>query len=154
MIRLLWPFLPLPPWDARWDSARKGHWGERAVTRHLWRRGYRPLAHRWVSAGDSDIDLIMGTREMLLFAEVKLRRDGDPEPWAEVHHPDRVARLRGAVGEYLRHTRQTTVTIRIDGYLVIPTFLNPRQPRIEAREGYIAPTAVPGWRGIIPAGAE
>lgn len=146
----LFPILPNAAWDPRWDAPTRGLWGERAVARHLWRNGYRLLEHRWQSPSGSDIDLVAATDELLVFVEVKLRGPADAEPWAEVHAPERVARLREAIGAYLRATRQQTVTLRCDAWLVTPDPARPRHPVLQSQEDYILPTAIPSWRGIPP----
>lgn len=144
------PLLPLAPFDRTWSAAARGLWGERAAARHLWRRGWRLLAHRHTTSDRLDIDLVMSNDAAILFVEVKVRHAADENPWRDIHDPHRIQNLQTAAGHYLATTHQQTVNIRFDALLVLPIPTAPRRPRIEHEEDYINPRGVPGWRGIPP----
>ncbi len=144
------PWWPPAPFDARWHSEQRGLWGEHAVARHLWRKGWRVLEHRWKAVDGSDIDLVLADEQRLLFAEVKVRTrfgEGD-DPWAEVFDPERQKNLLFAAGDYLRATRQPFAALRFDAYLVKPLPSRRRDPEILVETDYLDPAAVPGWRGL------
>jgi Holliday junction resolvase-like predicted endonuclease len=143
------PIWPLEPYDERWSAPRRGLWAERAVARQLWLANWQIRAHRWMPTTlSTDIDLVAANRTTLLFAEIKCRQPHDNDPWAEVLAPERVERLRKGIAEYLRTTRQLTVNLQVDGFLVIPSDTNKRRPVIERREAYLPARTIPGWLGI------
>ncbi|MCC5876673.1 MAG: YraN family protein [Candidatus Sumerlaeia bacterium] len=127
------------------DVHQAGSWAEQVVAHHLWRRGHRTVAHRWVGPDKSDIDLIAANRHYLLFCEVKLRTD--PEVfWEDVLNEERLRRFAGSVGQYLRETSQRMVSIRCAAFLVRP---NNHPPTVEVMPDYINLRTVPGWRGRL-----
>lgn len=147
MRSIAFPLLANEPFDDRWNVHQRGLWGERAVSRFLWRRGWRVDAHRWKATSDSDIDLVVAGDAMLIFAEVKLRAARDPDPYADALSPERMGRFRRAIGDYLIATEQPFVAFRVHAFLVVPSPHAPRDPAISMLRDYINPISVPGWRG-------
>ena len=143
------PILPNPPFDPAWHTHQRGLWGERAVARMLWRRGWRLEAHRWKGARNTDIDLVVANDDLLLFAEVKLRTAHDPDPYADALAPERITRLRRTIGDYLARTEQPFVAFRVHAFLVVPSEGTPREPRVSVLRDYINPASVGSWRGAL-----
>lgn len=143
---IFFPIWPDRPWSPYWDSDQMGFWGERAVARRLWQQGWGVRAHRWAGADGSDIDLVVANDDRLLFCEIKLRTDNDPDPWAALRQPERRARLAETIGAYLIATRQRQVSLSVNAYLVRPD--QKGQPEIAALSNILEPAEIRAWRGI------
>lgn len=120
---------PLPPFDARWDRARKGRWGERAAARYLWKHGHRLLA-RNVRYPSGELDLVSDEKGTLVFTEVKLRLDPESNPPALAVDEEKLRRIRRAGRRYLRRVRSPFPPVRVDVVSVVPDPCS-RHPRIE-----------------------
>lgn len=137
---------PEKPFDPEWDARKRGTWGEGIIAHRLWKDGYRILERRWVSREKSDIDLIAAAEDHLLFVEVKVRSNPELEDlWYDIYDDRRQRLLRAAAADYLHATRQTTVDIRFNAYIIRPA----RDGAYEVLSSidYIDPATVPGWKG-------
>ena len=111
-------------------------WGLRAETLCLWvlrLKGYRLLARNW-RAHVGEVDLIMQKRELLVFVEVKARRQ--METAAEALGPRQRERiLRAALSFVAANPHLSDLGIRFDVMLVSPSRL-PVHLRDAWREGW------------------
>lgn len=96
-----------------------GTWGEDLAVDYLQRKGYTIVERDWKS-GHRDIDIIATKDCMVVFVEVKTRRNrlfGDPE---EAIDYEKLRNLRGAINHYVKykHLRQE---IRLDAITIVGT---------------------------------
>lgn len=96
-----------------------GSWGERAAARHAWWRGARVLA-RNVRAAGGEVDLVLLHRGVLVFAEVKTRRDR--EQGLEAVTTTKQRRIARAARAFLveRGLDTGSVPWRFDVLVVVP----------------------------------
>ena len=103
-----------------------GERGERAAARHLKRHGMRILL-RGYRTEQGEIDLIAREGEILVFVEVKARRQGVP---AEAVTPEKQRRLTIVALQFMRRYNVLEVRSRFDVVAIVwPDDRNP--PRIE-----------------------
>ena len=96
------------------DRQQTGLWGERQAERYLRRSGYRILGRRVRVGRRDEIDLLMRTRDTLIFVEVKTRRDETfARAAAAVDRHKRHVLSRAAV-RYLQRLRRKPPYIRFD----------------------------------------
>lgn len=80
------------------SDAELGRWGEEEAARHYLRRGARVLGRNW-RHGRDELDLVALDGEVLVFVEVKTRRDAEPGiGWFAVNARKRRALRRAARG--------------------------------------------------------
>ena len=96
-----------------------GKWGEDLAAAYLQRKGYTIVERDWKS-GRRDIDIIALDGDVVVFVEVKTRRNrlfGDPEESVDYH---KLQNLQQAISHYVkfRHIRQD---IRFDIISIVGT---------------------------------
>ena len=96
-----------------------GTWGEQLAADYLQRKGYTILERDWKS-GHRDIDIIAAKEGIVVFVEVKTRRNrvfGEPE---EAIDYMKLRNLRAAINHYVKfkHIRQE---IRLDAVTIVGT---------------------------------
>lgn len=89
--------------------------GERLAARHLRRRGMRIIT-RGYRTPHGEIDLIARDGGMLVFVEVKTRRQGQP---AEAVTPEKQRRLTLAALRFLKQHRLLDVPCRFDVVAIV-----------------------------------
>ena len=96
-----------------------GSWGEELAAAFLQRKGYTIVERDWHS-GHRDIDLIATNGQVVVFVEVKTRRNrvfGDPE---EAIDYMKLRNLRSAINHYVKY-RHIEQDIRLDVVTVVGT---------------------------------
>jgi putative endonuclease len=96
---------------ARRNAERKGRWSEAVAVLVLWLQGYHLLQHRY-KCHVGEIDLIVKSRKILCFVEVKYRRGGASGYDVSPFQADRLVR---AANLYLsQHPQYTDLETRFD----------------------------------------
>lgn len=80
-----------------------GKWGEEIVVEHLVREGYAIVERNWRS-GHHEIDVIASKGDMIVFVEVKTRRERDINP-LDAMTKSKIRFLVNAANAYLRGCR-------------------------------------------------
>ncbi len=96
-----------------------GTWGEEMAVRFLERKGYTILERDWKS-GHRDIDIIAIDGEIIVFVEVKTRRNrmfGEPE---EAIDYQKLRNLRVAINHFVKY-KCINQEIRLDAITVVGT---------------------------------
>jgi putative endonuclease len=96
-----------------------GNWGEEVAANYLTQKGYFIRERDWHS-GHRDIDIIAADDDVLVFVEVKTRRNrqfGDPE---EAVHYKKFRNLRLAINHYVKY-KHIDQEIRLDIITVVGT---------------------------------
>jgi len=96
-----------------------GIWGEELAADYLRRKGYTIMERDWKS-GHRDIDIIATDGHVVVFVEVKTRRNrifGEPEEAIDYR---KLVNLRGAITHYVRY-KHITQDIRLDAITVVGT---------------------------------
>ena len=104
-----------------------GHWGEEMAADYLQRNGYTIVERDWRS-GHRDIDIIAWDGQMVVFVEVKTRRNrtfADPETAVDYR---KLNNLRQAANHYIKY-RNITHNVRFDVITVVGT--PDKEPEIE-----------------------
>lgn len=96
-----------------------GKWGEDLAADYLQRKGYTIIERDWKS-GKRDLDIIAQDGNVIVFVEVKTRRNrlfGEPEESVDYH---KLQNLRQAISHYVKfkHIRQE---IRFDIISIVGT---------------------------------
>ena len=94
-----------------------GTWGEEMAVRFLERKGYTILERDWKS-GHRDIDIIATDGEIIVFVEVKTRRNrmfGEPE---EAIDYQKLRNLRVAINHFVKY-KCINQEIRLDAITVV-----------------------------------
>ena len=96
-----------------------GKWGEDLAADYLQRKGYTIIERDWKS-GKRDLDIIAQDGNVIVFVEVKTRRNrlyGEPEESVDYH---KLQNLQQAISHYLKfkHIRQE---IRFDIISIVGT---------------------------------
>ena len=99
-----------------------GAWGEQLAVDYLLRKGYTIMERDWKS-GHRDIDIIAKNGDVVVFVEVKTRRNrvfGEPEEAIDFH---KLQNLQQAINHYVKykHIRQP---IRFDIVSIVGTIGN------------------------------
>ena len=95
------------------ETRSLGEYGEEQAARYLRRKGYRILARNYrCRLGESD--LIARQGRFVVFAEVKLRREGGYASAAEAVTPPKQRRLRFAAESWLAENELEDVPCRFD----------------------------------------
>jgi putative endonuclease len=119
---------------ARFNLIGRAELGRRAedlVARRLERQGFQ-IVGRNVRVGRLEIDLIAERDSLVVFCEVRARsHDRLVAPAATIDRP-KIARLRQAIGQWLKRERPGRVEVRLDAAAVV--FDTP-EGRIEYYEG-------------------
>lgn len=97
-----------------------GAFGEARAADHLRKRGYRILGMNY-SCRQGELDIIACKRELYIFVEVKLRREGGYAPAAEYVTPEKQRRLRLAAAHWLADSGLEDAECRFD---VIEVYLD------------------------------
>lgn len=92
-----------------------GRRGERLAARHLRRRGMRIIV-RGYRTPHGEIDLVARDGDVLVFVEVKTRRQGQP---AEAVTPEKQRRLTLAALRFLKQHRLLEVPTRFDVVAIV-----------------------------------
>ncbi len=106
------------PTPALATTAEIGNYGERVAASFLRRRGYRVLTRNYQVDG-GEIDLVCRHGEVLVFAEVRTRRNetfGRPAESIDARKQDA---LRLAARRYLELLKRDDITYRFDAVEVI-----------------------------------
>lgn len=108
-----------------------GAWGEQQAASYLQRNGYAIVERDWKS-GHRDIDIIAVKDDIVVFVEVKTRRNrifGEPE---EAVGYAKLYNLRAAINHYVKY-KHITQEIRFDVVTVVgtPNDANPEITHIE-----------------------
>ena len=96
-----------------------GKWGEDLAAKYLEEKGYTIVERDWKS-GRRDIDIIALDDDVVVFVEVKTRRNrlfGDPEESVDYH---KLQNLQQAISHYLKF-RNIRQDIRFDIISVVGT---------------------------------
>ena len=96
-----------------------GTWGEEQAVVFLQRKGYDIIERDWKS-GHRDLDIIAANDDMLVFVEVKTRRNrvfGEPEEAIDYR---KLQNLRQAINYYVK-SRRINREIRLDVITVVGT---------------------------------
>jgi len=110
------------------EHLRAGLWGEEQAEQYLRRHGWRILGRR-VRIGRDELDLVARAGEVLVFVEVKTRRNEDfGRPFDAIKRSKRHSLSRAAV-RYLRQLRERPSFFRFDVVEVVGT-VEQGQPRI------------------------
>ena len=94
-----------------------GEWGEEVAVRYLEQKGYVILERDWKS-GHRDIDIIAQDKDMIVFIEVKTRRNrlfADPE--MSVNY-QKIQNLRRAANHFIKY-RRIDLIVRFDIITVV-----------------------------------
>ncbi len=103
--------------EERTDHLQLGSWGEQLASDYLCRKGYTILEHDWHS-GHRDIDIIARQDNIVVFVEVKTRRNQDYiDPESAVDYK-KLKNLRLAINHYIKYRRIDT-TWRFDVLTVV-----------------------------------
>jgi putative endonuclease len=120
--------MPLPalsrwPWWRRWFGDRS----ERAVVRHLKRRGYRIHSRNYLCPG-GELDVIALDGRTLVFVEVRSTASPDPERPALSITAEKQRRMTHAALHFLQRHRLRDPVCRFDVVIVCwpPTWPEPR----------------------------
>ena len=103
----------LPRREPQWLKNWKGRNAEEAVAEHLRRAGYRIVQRNWRHR-IGEIDLIAARDDVLVFVEVKARRDESFGSGAEAVSATKRKRLAGLAQLYLRSLREQPQACRFD----------------------------------------
>ncbi|MGE7370112.1 YraN family protein [Neorhizobium sp. NPDC001467] len=107
--------------DRRQDrrrAERRGHWAEYLAALFLVLKGYRVLAMRYRTRG-GEIDLIVRSRNLVVFVEVKARRQAGLAIDAVGYETQN--RIRSASHQWLSRRQDThRLTLRYDVIAVLP----------------------------------
>ena len=101
------------------DHNELGQWGEEVAVTYLLRMGYFIRERGW-NSGHRDIDIIAVDEDVLVFIEVKTRRNrlfGEPE---EAVNYKKMYNLRRAINHYVKYMH-TDQKIRLDIITVVGT---------------------------------
>ncbi len=101
------------------EHAQLGKWGEEVASAYLQEKGYVILEHDWHS-GHRDIDIIARQDDVIVFVEVKTRRNtvfGQPEQAVDYKKQQN---LRHAINHYVK-CRRLCASIRFDIITVVGT---------------------------------
>ena len=104
-----------------------GTWGENVATDYLRSKGYIILERDWKS-GHRDIDIIAKDGNVVVFVEVKTRRNqlfGEPE---EAIDYTKLRNLRAAINHYVK-SKGIRQEIRLDAISIVGT--PQQQPKID-----------------------
>jgi len=96
-----------------------GKWGEDRAAEYLERKGYTIIERDWKS-GRRDLDIVAQDGEVIVFVEVKTRRNslfGQPEESVDYH---KLQSLQQAINHYIKF-RQIRQEIRFDIISVVGT---------------------------------
>lgn len=96
-----------------------GHWGENVAADYLQHKGYTIIERNWRS-GHRDIDIIAWDGSVVVFVEVKTRRNKlfiDPESAVDYR---KLNNLRHAANHYIKY-KNITHDIRFDVITVVGT---------------------------------
>jgi putative endonuclease len=96
-----------------------GKWGEDLAADYLQRKGYMILERDWKS-GHRDLDIIALDGEVVVFVEVKARRNrvfGEPEDAVDYM---KMQNLRAAINHYIKY-KNVRQEIRFDVITVVGT---------------------------------
>jgi len=96
-----------------------GKWGEDQAAEYLERKGYTIIERDWKS-GRRDLDIVAQDGEVIVFVEVKTRRNslfGQPEESVDYH---KLQSLQQAINHYIKF-RQIRQEIRFDIISVVGT---------------------------------
>ena len=96
-----------------------GTWGEEQAVAFLQRKGYDIIERDWKS-GHRDLDIIAANDDMLVFVEVKTRRNrvfGEPEEAIDYR---KLQNLRQAINYYVK-SRRINREFRLDVITVVGT---------------------------------
>ncbi len=103
-----------------------GQWGETTAARHLQQQGYTLIRSNW-HCTYGEIDLVMQHGEMLVFVEVKTRRQSLSEAFASVTPAKREKLINAAESYLAAHYPEESPNWRID---VVGISGTPKQPLI------------------------
>lgn len=81
-------------------SCEKGKWGEEVAAQYLVAQGYAIVERNW-RVNHLEVDIIASKDNMLVFVEVKMRKEGSTDPVQSVNRAKR-QRIIGAADIYLR----------------------------------------------------
>lgn len=99
-------------------AERRGHWSEYLAAAYLLLKGYRIIAMRYKTKG-GEIDLIVRKRDLVVFVEVKARREEQLAIDAVGYETQN--RIRSASDQWLSHRRDAhLLTVRYDVVAVLP----------------------------------
>ena len=96
-----------------------GKWGEEQAANYLRSKGFTIIECDWHS-GHRDIDIIATNGQIVLFAEVKTRRNRlftDPETAIDY---SKLRNLRGAINHYVKY-KNISLPLRLDIITVVGT---------------------------------
>jgi putative endonuclease len=96
-----------------------GKWGEDQAAEYLERKGYTIIERDWKS-GRRDLDIVAQDGEVIVFVEVKTRRNslfGQPEESVDYH---KLQSLQQAINHYIKF-RQIRQEVRFDIISVVGT---------------------------------
>lgn len=108
-----------------------GHWGENRAHRYLQRKGYAVLARNWRYRPESgEIDIVAWKDDVLVFAEVKTRKQEQAnEPLRQVSS-NQQWRIRSAAENYVQRFPHRVKGIRFD-ILTVAHDGGPRQREVQ-----------------------
>ena len=113
------------------EHLETGKWGEEIAAAYLREKGHVILERDWRS-GHRDIDIITQEKDMLVFVEVKTRRNRDIADPITAVNPQKQYNLLAAINHYLR-CKHISTQYRFDVITIIgsPGQLNPEIEHIE-----------------------
>lgn len=99
-------------------AERRGHWSEYLAAAYLLLKGYRILALRYKTKG-GEIDLVIRKRDLVVFVEVKARREEGLAIDAVGYETQQ--RIRSASDQWLSRRRDAhLLAVRYDVVAVLP----------------------------------
>jgi putative endonuclease len=107
------PVTPVPPVPPDLSKRARGRWGEARAAAHYQRLGYTVLDRNWRSP-NGELDLVVERDGIVVFSEVKARRDDRYGPAAAAVGPAKRRRIRLLAAEWLDTHRHPRSGIRFD----------------------------------------
>lgn len=95
------PSSPRSPRRSDLSKRARGQWGEDRAAAHYAALGYQILDRNW-RCPIGELDLVVGRGDLIVFSEVKTRRDDSYGPAAAAVTPTKQRRIRRLAIEWLR----------------------------------------------------